>query len=151
MLRPFYKISYTVLYVLLGIILISVSLFYGVGYNNEQPLYTNVLIMLVYGMFSLSLLVTAVAVIFQFVHTWRLNRRRAHRLLWGIVLFMTLFGITYLLSSDEPVVVQGKVYGNMFWLKVVDMLLYAVYFLLAIALLCIIGAVSNLFKHIHTK
>lgn len=151
MITPFYKISHIVLYVLLGIILVSVALFYGIGYDNERPLCTDVLIVLVYGMLILSLLVTVIAVVFQFIHVWKLNKRRARRLLWGIVLFVALFGITYLLSSDEPVMIQGKAYDNLFWLRVADMLLYAVYFLLAIALLCIIGAVSNLFKRIHTK
>lgn len=151
MLHPFYKISHTVLYVLLGIILISVALFYGVGYDNERPLYTDVLIVLVYGMLFLALLVTMVAVFFQFVHAWKLNRKRAHRLLWGVVLFAALFGVTYLLSSDEPVMAQGKVYDNVFWLRTVDMLLYAVYLLLGIALLCIIGAITKVFKRIRIK
>lgn len=151
MLHPFYKISHTVLYVLLGIILISVALFYGVGYDNERPLYTNLLIMLVYGMFSLTLLVTMVAVFFQFVHAWKLNKRRAHRLLWGVALFAALFGVTYLLSSDEPLVTQGKVYDDEFWLRTVDMLLYAAYLLLGIAVLCIIGAVTKVFKRIRIK
>ncbi len=151
MLHPFYKISHTVLYVLLGIILVSVALFYGAGYNNEQPLYTNVLIMLVYCMLFMVLLVTMAAVFFQFVHAWKLDKRRTHRLLWGVALFVALFGVAYLLSSKEPIMLQGKVYDNVFWLKTVDMLLYAVYLLLGIAVLCIIGAVIKLFKHIRIK
>lgn len=152
----FYKISYRIFYVLLALVLLVVALFFGVGYDNpvgdaNRPLNTDLLLSLVYGMFALAVLVTMGAVVRQFVCVWQQNRRRAYRLFAGIGLFVLLMLVAYFCASSLPVWVGGKPYTSVVELKVADMLLYAIYVLLGMALLCVVLSVSGLFRRFHFK
>lgn len=152
----FYKISYTILYVLLALILIVVALFFGLGYDNpigevNWPVNTDWLLGLVYGMLVMAVLVTAGAVAKQLVCVWKQNRKRAYRLFAGIGLFIMLMLVVFFCSSSLPMQVGGEAYTSVLWLKVADMLLYAIYVLLALALLLVILSVLGIWKHFHFK
>ena len=152
----FYKVSYAVLYVLLALVLIVAALFFGLGYDNpvddvNRPLNTDLLLGLIYGMFVLSVLVTMVAVAYRCVCVWKQNRKRAYRLFAGIGMFVLLLLIAFLCASSLPVQVGGEQYIDVLWLKMTDMLLYAIYTLLGLALLCVLLSVLGIFRHIHFK
>lgn len=56
-----------------------------------------------------------------------------------------------LVCSSVPLTVNGVSFDHPVWLKVTDMLLYAIYFLLGLAVLCILLAIAGAFRHIHFK
>lgn len=153
----FYKVSYGILYALLGCIVLVSILFFSIGYDNpmpdgyNHPLGTDLLLYLIYVMLGLSLLTALCAVVFQFVHSWRQSRKRTYRLFVGIGLFIALLLTCLLCASSTPLTVNGSLYAHALWLKVTDMLLYAIYFLLGLAVLCILLAVTGAFRHIHFK
>ncbi len=155
--RHFYKVSHGILYVLLGLIVVVSVLFFSLGYDNpaadgyNHPLGTDILLALVYGMLALSLLTALGAVVFQCIHSWKQNRKRAYRLFAGIGLFMALLLGTLLCASASPIPVNGRLYAEATWLRVTDMLLYAIYFLFGTAVLCILLAVSGVFRRIRIK
>lgn len=152
--RHYYKISYRILYVLLAITLITVALFFGVGYDNpvgelNYPLNTDLLLFVTYGMMGLAVLVSMVAVAVQFVHAWRQNRKRAYRLAFGVCAFVLLMLVAFLLGSSDPVMLgEGQQYTDVFWLKATDMFLYSIYFLLGLSVLCIVLALAGVFRRI---
>ena len=153
----FYKVSYGILYALLGCIMVVTVLFFSVGYDNpanngyNHPMGTDLLLYLVYGMLGLSLLTALGAVVFQFIHSWQQNRKRTYRLFAGIGLFIALLPGCLLCASSVPLTVNGVSFDHPVWLKVTDMLLYAIYFLLGLAVLCILLAIAGAFRHIHFK
>lgn len=154
--KRYYTYSYTLLYLLLIIIVCVAGLFYGVGYNNpidkvNYPMNTDALLFLVYGMIGLSLAVTVWAIVNQFIHVWRQNRKRAYRLLWGITLFLVLILLALLCTSTEAVEIGGHLYNQVLWLRVTEMLLYTIYVLLFFSVLCVILSVTGFFRRIHIK
>lgn len=152
--RHFYKISYRILYVLLAITLITVALFFGVGYNNpvgelNYPLNTDLLLYVTYGMLVLAVLVSLVAVILQFVHAWRQNRKRAYRLASAVGAFVLLMVVALFLGSSDPITIgEGQRFTDAFWLKLTDMFLYSIYFLLGLSVICIVLALAGVFRRI---
>lgn len=153
----FYKVSYSILYVLLGCIVVVSAMFFSMGYDNptsdsyNQPMKTDILLYLIYGMLGLSLLTALSAIVFQFIHSWRQSRKRTYRLFIGICLFVALLLTCLLCASSKPLTVNGSLYAYAVWLKVTDMLLYAIYILLGLAVLCILLAIAGVFRHIHFK
>ena len=154
--RRFYKVSYAVLYVLLALVLVAVALFFGVGYDNpvgdyNLPLNTDVLLYVVYAMTVLAVGVALGAVALRFARVWRQTRRRAYRLVAGTGLFSLLLGVTLLCASSRPMLVNGEWFESVVWLRVTDMLLYAIYLLLVVAVLCAVLSVTGVFRRIHFK
>ena len=154
--RHFYKLSYAVLYVLLALILVVGVLFFAVGYDNPVsdyncPQNTDLLLCLTYGMLCLSLLAAAGAVVFQLAHAWSQSRRRMRRLLAGTGAFAVLLLLAWAFADDAPMVINGRPYAEAVWLKAADMLLYAVYALLGVAVVCVILAAAGVFRRIGLK
>ena len=73
-----YKVSYYIFYVLIALILVTLGLFFGVGYNNPMgeynaPEHTETLMLLMYAMLAICVLVTVLGGLAQFVLSLKNN------------------------------------------------------------------------------
>lgn len=144
-----YKLSYYVLYAMFAVILIVLGLFYMGGemtnpivMEMSNPANTDALLYLIYGLFGLAIVVTVVAFLFQFGTALKDNPMGAVKSLIGILILVVVMVIAYSMGSGEALVLPG--YDGTdnvpFWLKLTDMFLYTIYFLLAATVVAIIGS-----------
>ena len=152
----YYKWSYVVFYTLLVVILLALSLFFGIGYGqvidgHVYPLNTDVLLFVVYGMVILAILVFLGAIILRFIRLWIQNRKRTFRLFVAIFLLVTLLLVCRWLASSTPLMVGEKEYHSIFWLQMADTLLYSIYFLLFFSILCVGCSALGVCRRIHFK
>ena len=149
-----YKVSYYALYAMIAVILIVLALFYlggdaqgttalaGVDPEMWQPANTDALLFLIYGLLGLAIAATLIAAIFQFGSALKDNPAKALRSLLGIILLVVVLIVAWSIGSGKPMVIPGysgtdNVY---FWLKLTDMFLYTIYFLLLITIVAIIAS-----------
>lgn len=81
------------------------------------------------------------------VHRWQLHDRSAdvvngiplRKLVTGVVVVLiALLLITFVLGSSAPILVNGKPYADVFWLKAADMFIRSSAFLLLVAVIAVI-------------
>jgi len=142
-----YRVSYYVLYALFAIIVIVLALFYFGGEmatpvvpDMSNPAYTDTLLYLIYGLFGLTVLAAVIAAVFQFGAALKDNPVSALKSLGGVILLVLLLVITWAMGSDEPLVIVGYegTENVPFWLKLSDMFLYSMYFLVGAAIVAMI-------------
>lgn len=147
-----YKVSYYVLYALLAIILVVLGLFFfggdaqgeavlmGVDPEMWQPANTDTLLYLVYALLGIAIIATVVGFLFQFGTALKDNPVAALKSLLGVVLLVVVMVVAWSMGSDKPLNIPG--YDGTdnvpFWLKVTDMFLYTIYFLLGATLVAMI-------------
>ena len=147
-----YKVSYYILYVLIALILLVLGLFFGVGYENQvgdynAPEHTETLLFLMYAMLGVCIIVTVVGSLAQFVTGLKDNPKGAMKSLLFVGLFIAVLAVAYTMGSDAPVVMgDGTEFTDAGWLKLADMTLYAIYFLVATASVATIVNLSGIFK-----
>ena len=147
-----YKVSYYIFYVLIALILVVLGLFFCVGYNNpvgehNAPEHTETLLFLMYAMLGVCIIVTVVGSLAQFVTGLKDNPKGAMKSLLFVGLFIAVLAVAYAMGSDAPVVKgDGTVFTDAAWLKLTDMTLYAIYFLVATASVATIVNLSGIFK-----
>ena len=147
-----YKVSYYIFYVLIALILVVLGLFFCVGYNNpvgehNAPEHTETLLFLMYAMLGVCIIVTVVGSLLQFVTSLKDNPKGAMKSLLFVGLFIAVLAVAYAMGSDAPVVKgDGTVFTDAAWLKLTDMTLYAIYFLVATASVATIVNLSGIFK-----
>ena len=147
-----YKVSYYIFYVLIALILVVLGLFFCVGYNNpvgeyNAPEHTETLLFLMYAMLGVCIIVTVVGSLAQFVTGLKDNPKGAMKSLLCVGLFIAVLAVAYTMGSDAPVVKgDGTVFTDAGWLKLADMTLYAIYFLVATASIATIVNLSGIFK-----
>ena len=147
-----YKVSYYIFYVLIALILVVLGLFFCVGYNNpvgehNAPEHTETLLFLMYAMLGVCIIVTVVGSLLQFVTSLKDNPKGAMKSLLFVGLFVAVLAVAYAMGSDAPVVKgDGTVFTDAAWLKLTDMTLYAIYFLVATASVATIVNLSGIFK-----
>ena len=147
-----YKVSYYIFYVLIALILVVLGLFFCVGYNNpvgehNAPEHTETLLFLMYAMLGVCIIVTVVGSLAQFVTGLKDNPKGAMKSLLFVGLFVAVLAVSYTMGSDAPVVKgDGTVFTDAGWLKLADMTLYAIYFLVATASIATIVNLSGIFK-----
>lgn len=144
-----YKVSYYVLYAMFAIILIVLGLFYFGGEmatplipDMSNPAQTDALLYLVYVLFGLAVAATLVAAIFQFGSALKDNPMGAIKSLLGLILLVVVLVVAWSMGSGETLTIPG--YSGTdnvpFWLKLTDMFLYTIYFLLVVTVVAIIGS-----------
>ena len=147
-----YKVSYYIFYVLIALILVVLGLFFCVGYNNpvgeyNAPEHTETLLFLMYAMLGVCIIVTVVGSLAQFVTGLKDNPKGAMKSLLFVGLFIAVLAVAYTMGSDAPVVKgDGTEFTDAGWLKLADMTLYAIYFLVATASIATIVNLSGIFK-----
>ena len=147
-----YKVSYYIFYVLIALILVVLGLFFMVGYNNPMgeynaPEHTETLMFLMYAMLGVCIIVTVVGSLAQFVTGLKDNPKGAMKSLLFVGLFVAVLAVSYTMGSDAPVVQgDGTEFTDAGWLKLADMTLYAIYFLVATASVATIVNLSGIFK-----
>lgn len=128
------RISQYVLYAMVSLTALLFALFWIVGYNRPfaddpnfvEPLFTNALLL-----FMLLLFVAAVAVAVWSVSRSLKKRGKSERMDNNIPVKMIAYGvvgltfllliITFLLGSSSSMQVNGRVFSDVFWLKMSDM------------------------------
>ena len=147
-----YKVSYYIFYVLIALILVVLGLFFCVGYENpvgdyNAPQHTETLLFLMYAMLAVCVVVTVVGSLAQFVTGLKDDPKGAMKTLLFVGLFVAVLVVSYSLGSDVPVVQgDGKEFTDATWLKLTDMTLYAIYFLVAVASISTIVNLSGIIK-----
>ncbi len=146
-----YKVSYYIMYALFAIILIVLGLFYGVGYNNpvgeyNAPEHTETLIYLMYALFAITVAATLIAAIGQFASALRDNPKAAIKSLLGLVAFIVVLVVAYVIGSDAAIMTGDGAYEDKFWLKITDMFIYSIYFLIAVAGIAALINMTGIFK-----
>lgn len=146
-----YRMSYYALYACIALILVVLGMFYFVGYNNpvgeyNEPAYTETLIYLMYAMFGICVAVTLIGAIAQFGAALKENPKSAIKSLLGIVLLVIVLVVSYSIGSDAAVMTGTGAYTDAFWLKISDMLIYSIYFLLGVAAIGTLINLSGIFK-----
>lgn len=141
-----YRVSYYVLYACIAVLLAVLAVFYFVGYNNPMgeynaPEHTETLIFLMYGMFCVCVAATLFGAVAQFMAALRDNPMGAVKSLIGIVLLVAVLFVAYSLGTDTAIMTGTGPYTDTFWLKITDMLIYSIYFLLVVA---VVGTLVNL-------
>ncbi len=153
-----YKVSYYVLYAMFAAIVVVLGLFYfggdatgsavvmGVDPDMWQPAHTDALLYLIYGLLGLAIAVTVIAAVIQFGMALKDNPVNALKSLLGLIALVAVLVIAWIMGSDQPLNIQGyEGTDNVpFWLKITDMLLYTIYFLLGATVVAII--VSSIWK-----
>lgn len=144
-----YKVSYYVLYAIFAVTLVILVMFYAGGQMDtpvvpeaSNPAYTDALIYLIYGLFGVAVLVTILGFIAQFFAALKDNPVNALKSLTGLILIVVMVVVTWSLGSDEPLEMAGyEGTDNVpFWLKLTDMFLYSLYFLIAACILAMVGS-----------
>lgn len=128
------KISQRVFYMLIGLAVLVFGLFFLVGYSMpfeenpdfNAPLFTDVLI----GLMWLLLLLALVLSVYSVVKGYRLSAKegklsngipenKIFRITWLSTLAVLV--VTFLVGSSMPMLINGSEYGDWIWLKVSDM------------------------------
>lgn len=140
-----YKASYYVLYALFAITVIVLVLFYFVGFDRmvgefNDPVHTDTLLYLIYGILGLCVVITIVAAIIQFASALMDNPKSAIKSLIGVILLVLVLVITYSMGSSEPVITGDGAYTDETWLKISDMMIYSIYILLGGTILAIFAS-----------
>ena len=147
-----YKVSYYIFYVLIALILVVLGLFFCVGYNNpvgeyNAPQHTETLLFLMYAMLGVCIIVTVFGSLAQFFTGLKDNPKGAMKTLVFVGLFVAVLAVAYAMGSDAPIVMgDGTEFTDAGWLKLSDMTLYAIYFLVATASVATIVNLSGIFK-----
>ena len=147
-----YKVSYYIFYVLIALVLVVLGLFFGVGYENpvgdyNAPQHTETLIFLMYGFLAVCVLVTVLGGLAQFVLGLKDDPKGAVKSLLAIALFAAVLVGAYVMGSDEPLTMaSGETFTDATMLKLSDMMLYAIYLLLAITGVATLVNLSGIFK-----
>ena len=149
-MKKSYMISYYVLYVLFAITIVVLGLFYFGGQAEvpivesvdtiSQPAYTDTLLYQMYAMIAFAVIVTIIAFVKQFASAFKDNPVNAMKSLSGGVLLALVLVISWAIGSTEALVIPG--YDGTdnvpFWLKLTDMYIYSIYFLLIVAIVAIL-------------
>ena len=146
-----YKMSYYALYVCFAVILVVLGMFFLVGYNNpvgdmNAPEHTETLIYLMYALFGVTVGLTVIAAIAQFGAALKDSPMGAIKSLLGLVLLVAVVLISYAMGSDATITANEAPYTDTFWLKITDMFIYSIYFLLGIAALATLVNMTGIFK-----
>ncbi len=141
------RLSQHIFYVLLGLIVVVFALFYLVGFNApfiddpsfNAPLFTDVVMALMFlltvGTLALTVWSLARGVKKAGAEQSNDNNIPVKRITYGVLFFtLILIAVTFLLGSPDEMLINGKPYNDIFWLKTADMFIWTTIILLVIAI-----------------
>lgn len=143
-----YKVSYYVLYAIFAVIVVVMCLFYFGGEGQQlvpemsNPAYTDTLLYLMYGLLGFTIIVTVMAFIAQFGAVLKDNPIAALKSLLGVILLAVVMIVAWSMGSEETLVMSGYEGSENvpLWLKITDMFLYTLYFLIAACIVAMLGS-----------
>ncbi|MGL4520601.1 MAG: hypothetical protein ACRCUJ_13290 [Phocaeicola sp.] len=146
-----YRVSYYVLYACIALLFVVFGVFYTVGYHNivgeyNFPEHTETLMYFMYAMLGVCVVATLLGAFAQFLAALRDNPKGAIKSLVGIVLFGAVLLVAYNMGSTEPIMTGDGLFTDAVDLKVTDMMIYAIYFLLMVASAGTLVNLSGIFK-----
>jgi len=112
------------------------------GEAMHVPLLTDTLLYWSYILFCVTIFVTILMAIIQFVKSMKLNPGAALKSLIPIVFFAGIFIVSYLLGSGDKMNIIGYegTQNEGFWAQITDMFIYTSYTLMVVLVLTIFGA-----------
>lgn len=150
------QISTRILYILVGIAVVVFALFYLIGYNMpymfdptyNAPMFTDVVLWLLYLMTFITLCVAVAAVVKGYRNRSSesiVNGVPAARIAWcTVALLVVSLVVTFLLGSSSAVTVGGVKFTDAFWLKTTDMFIYTILLLIIVAAGAVVFSMSGL-------
>lgn len=107
----------------------------------DQPFFTDALLDWTYILFGLTILITLVVTIKQFVDTFRVNAKKGWTSLAVIAAFLAVFVISWFLGSSETINIIGYegTDNSGFWAQFTDMCVFSMYIMSTATVLTIIG------------
>lgn len=153
-----HQISNWVFIALFIVSIIVFGMFYLVGFDNPQgeynaPEYTDLLIKFMYFMIVLCIVAAVGFAIFngislvggpKGVNISGVPGGLIAGVSWGI--FVIALVVSYIMASDAPIKTGDGVYDDVFWLKMTDMFIYAIYALMVVASLGLVVNLTGIFK-----
>lgn len=150
------QISMRIFYAMVCVAVLIFGLFFLVGYNMpflsepeyNAPLFTDAVMWFVYLMLVAATAVAVVALVkgYKKRQTERVvNGVPAARVAWGTVaLLVVLLVVTFLLGGSSPVRINGKMFSEVFWLKLTDMFINTTFVLLVLAAAAVVFSLSGM-------
>jgi hypothetical protein len=148
-----------ILFVLSAVVL---GMFFGIGYDNKtyfegadkslvDPIYTGLLIIWLYtlvGLCILSVLVFGIAAAIRNLKTRTSGQQRTGFAGWVFLFTFIAIGVSYFMADTTKLLLgDDKTWAtDVFDLTLSDVCLYSIYTLFAVALLCVILAMTGIFK-----
>lgn len=153
-----HQISNWVFIALFIVSIVIFGMFYLVGFDNPQgeynaPEHTDLLIKFMYFMIALCVVSAVGFAIFngislvggpKGVNISGVPGGLITCISWGI--FVITLVVSYIIASDAPVKTGDGVYDDVFWLKMTDMFIYAIYALMVVASLGLLVNLTGIFK-----
>lgn len=158
------KISQRILYVLTAVAVLVFGLFYTVGFDRpyaedsdfNNPLFTNLLLGLMYFMLFVALVVAVCALVGE-----SRKRRDEERVVNGIPkskISLLVFGGTFILlalfgvlGSSEPIMINGRMFTDRFWLKATDLFINTSLVLLLMVIVAVIYGATRYYRKKESK
>lgn len=129
------KISQRVFYAIIILSVVVFGLFFLIGYDMpfdenpdfNAPLFTDVLMVLMWLLLIVTIALSLVAIIRTYKISWKSDavvngvpQCKIFRFTWIGTLLLLI--VTFLIGSSVPMLINGEEYGDWLWLKVSDML-----------------------------
>jgi hypothetical protein len=145
-MQNFGKITSWVLYALLIITVVVFGMFY-LGGNVDpsaeilEPVYTDLVLDMMYATVIIGLVLAVLFSIFQFGTLLKDNPKKALGSIGYLLGFAAVLVVSWSFGSGEPLNLPAYDGSDNvpFWLKITDMWLYTIYFMMAVSILSIIG------------
>ena len=153
------QISQRILYVLTAVTVLVFGLFYSVGFDRlfidnpdfNAPLFTDVLLGLIYFMLFVAFAVGVCALVGE-----SRKRRDEERVVNGIPkskISLLVFGGTFILlalfgvlGSSEPIMINGRMFTDRFWLKATDLFINTSLVLLLMVIVAVIYGATRYYR-----
>lgn len=118
------------------------------GESLDIPTYTETLMNWAYFLMGLTVFVTLVSAVMQYIQTIKVNPKNAIKSVVSVGLLIVVLLVSFFVGSGEKMDIIGYegVDNEGFWAQFSEMCLYSMYVLVAIALLAIVG--TSVFKKI---
>lgn len=156
---PTDRLSGFVLVVLIVLSVLVLGAFYLIGFdrpfeedaNFNAPLFTDVLLYLMYGLVAVAIGVCLVAVYRSFKMRngsgAEANGIPASRISYGTAgLLVGCLVLTFLFGSSQPMKINGEKFEEVFWLKATDMFINTSIVLIVIAVMAVAAGLSGYFR-----
>ncbi len=118
----------------------------------ETSWFVDLVLITIYVLTAFTLAIT----VWSVLHGYRrreekeLRRRRPLRLSVAALLVVTLI-VSWLLGSTEPIIVNGHVFADAFWLRISDMFIWSSLVLIVIAIGCTLYGMTGLQRKVKSE